>query len=277
MNSTSELSLLDPAGIAMHREALANPGDDEVWGDLGDYYRSLGDTQTALSHYLYAFTLDPGDSEWRGNVVELGGEEQLMESLEAARATAVSDEALGDLGDLLREMGRFEEACELYREALQRDDVDSEWQRKVRVCDEDPTVWEDTGVLDTGMAMGPGMRSDSGQPPIVGELALARSAALGGDRDEALEYIEVVLSADPVNWDALVTRALLTGRTMFDVQRETAADSEDDEVWGDLGDSLVLMGEYTEALDAYRKALEIDPTDSEWLEKLELIAPLLSR
>lgn len=271
-----------PGGESLHRAALANPDDDELWGDLGDYYRSLGDPETALSHYTYAFSVDPGDSEWVQNIVELGGPDAVAEIIESLRRGATDDEALGDLGDLLREAEAYEEACDLYRQAFDQDPHDSEWERKVRQCDDDPSSWEDTAI-DTGARglIGGGgygygaFGGDTGSGPVAADLALARAAAISGDKEKALEHLDNVLESEPSNWEAMVTRALLTNKTVNEVQAEIAETAEDDEVWGDLGDQLVFAGQYRDAIEAYTKALELDPTDSEWRNKIDVLAPLV--
>jgi tetratricopeptide (TPR) repeat protein len=271
----------------IHMMALANPTDDELWGDLGDYYLERGDSETALQHYLYAFALDPGDSEWSGHVADLGGIDMVVERIDELSAGAVDDEALGDLGDMMRDNGYGEQACDLYRRALARDRDDSEWTRKVGRCDSGG-LGEDTAV-DTGgggmvgmlsaLTGGWGGSSDSGSSSaeVDGWLALARSYALEGRTDDALEQLDLAIEADPGNWEASVTRAILTGRSPLEVQSEAAEGADDDEVWGDLGDAFTAAGRFDEALKAYREALERDPSDTEWRHKIEVIAPLLKR
>jgi tetratricopeptide (TPR) repeat protein len=38
----------------------------------------------------------------------------------------------------------------------------------------------------------------------------------------------------------------------------------DDEIWGDLADQYVMLGRIEEAKQAYRRAMRLDPEDSEW-------------
>jgi tetratricopeptide (TPR) repeat protein len=52
-------------GMAMLRAALdESPGDDELWGSLGDAYRGLGRHGEAREAYEKALELDPSDWEW---------------------------------------------------------------------------------------------------------------------------------------------------------------------------------------------------------------------
>jgi len=43
---------------------------------------------------------------------------------------------------------------------------------------------------------------------------------------------------------------------------------EDDEALGDIADMLATAGEVERALEIYRKALALDPADSEWPGKI---------
>jgi Flp pilus assembly protein TadD len=47
--------------------------------------------------------------------------------------------------------------------------------------------------------------------------------------------------------------------------------SQNDELHGDLGDAYVDLGQTQEALEAYRRAAELDPDDAEWKNKLSLL------
>lgn len=271
----SEVPTAGPMG-QLHRDALSDPDNDELWGDLADHYRAMGDSQTALRHYLYAFSLDPGDSEWLDAITELGALSQVLEQVDALASSAVDDEQLGDLADVLRRHGEVDRACELYAEARRRDPDDSEWTRKTGRCE--GGSWEDTAV-DTGGGLGGlamiGLDTGGGGAEVDGWLSLGRSYAISGERDKALEFVDRVLAVEPGNWEALVIHSILDGGSPLDLRRELAAEAADDELWGDLGDAFVAAGRFGEALDAYRQALELDPADSEWQHKVDVLGPLL--
>ncbi len=129
---------------------LANPVDDELWGDLGDSYSSDGDTDSALAAYMYAMTLDPEDGEWHGKISDISGES--VEEIRAAASAEIlatyeaqlpqhqeDDEWLGDYGDLLMQVGREEEACDLYATAMALDPQDYEWIGNVAECNGEPS------------------------------------------------------------------------------------------------------------------------------------------
>ena len=43
-------------------------GHDEVWGDIGDMWRELGEIERARHAYERAYEIDPSDGEWTGNL-----------------------------------------------------------------------------------------------------------------------------------------------------------------------------------------------------------------
>lgn len=50
------------------RLEMAGSNNDEVWGDIGDMWRRLGEVERARQAYERAYELDPGDGEWTGNL-----------------------------------------------------------------------------------------------------------------------------------------------------------------------------------------------------------------
>ena len=61
-------------------------------------------------------------------------------------------------------------------------------------------------------------------------------------------------------------------RAMDMLTAGAARAGDNDELWGDLGDHYWRLGEHQMAEDAWRRAAEIDPDDSEWSSNLEDIA-----
>ncbi len=52
------------------------------------------------------------------------------------------------------------------------------------------------------------------------------------------------------------------------VQRMETSGSQSDEVWGDIGDIWMSLGELDRATRAWQRALELDPQDGEWIGNL---------
>lgn len=48
------------------------------------------------------------------------------------------------------------------------------------------------------------------------------------------------------------------------LERRAMRNPMDDEIWGDLGDQYMVLGRIEEAKQAYRRAMRLDPEDSEW-------------
>ncbi|MFT5682425.1 MAG: tetratricopeptide (TPR) repeat protein [Myxococcota bacterium] len=263
------------------RTALRDPTNDEVWGDVGDYYLSVGLNEEALSAYQYALRLDPADSEWHRAVINLGDIDAVIEIINSTAENA-SDETLGDMGDILRENGRNEEACELYRQALSMDPTDTEWTPRVAECD--GIVMPDGGAID-GMISSMGSIS-SGSPidmlqgrvyadsELLTRLGIAHAKA--GDLGDARKYLKSALLLSPADTAALESFAAVTGQTRLEIlERLVEEVPGNDEVLGELGDELLANARAREAAVYYRRALEIDDDDPEWTEKLALVEAVL--
>lgn len=269
------------------RLALRNPSDDELWGDAGDYYISIGLRDEALSAYSYALQLDPTDSEWQRAIINLTGLEQLMTFM-AERGDSIGDEGLGDLGDLLREYGRSDEACEIYRRASALDSSDDEWRQRIAECDgttlsETPEIGSMLGNLSSSSMLDGGSSASSvsvlqsrafSNPDLMRELGVAHAQA--GDLEQAQKYLHSSLLLKPSDSTTIELFVAVTGRTRRDVLEQLAEEvPNNDELLGELGDQMLAEGRPEEALVYYRRALEIDDDDSEWIRKEALIKTIL--
>ena len=263
------------------RAALRDPTNDEQWGDVGDYYMSIGLHEEALSAYLYALQLDPADSEWHQAVIALGDIDAVMEVVSNA-AESASDETLGDLGDILRANNRSEEACELYRRALSMDPSDTEWNPRVAECDGTtmPSGMPLEGMLGSlsqGITSSPisplqdRVYSDS---ELLTRLGIAH--AKSGDLDASRKYLHSALLLSPADTAALESFSAVTGQTRLEIlERLVEEVPGNDEVLGELGDQLLAEGRTREAAAYYQQALEVDDDDPEWTEKLALVEAVL--
>ena len=73
---------------------------------------------------------------------------------------------------------------------------------------------------------------------------------------------------------ALAGESLSTGRTATDVYGSLADRIPgNDELWGDLGDAWLYVGDTARAREAYQKAATIDPGDGEWQRQLAILGP----
>jgi Flp pilus assembly protein TadD len=268
---------------AVERSALASPGDDEVWGDVGDHFAGLGQTERALPYYLHALQLDPSDSEWQNKIAEAGATDKVLEIFERqAVGQQDNDEWLGDYGDVLRQMGRIEDACEQYRNALALDPTDSEWRENVNQCEGGTMLPPEEGTL--GVLTGAGERDVEAEIASLEKLVLSEPEndeyvgrlgmllATQGSLERGSELLNKAMRMDPTDntWPRLV--GALTGTPRVELLQELVVlHPNNDELHGDLGDMLVDLGRQEEAASAYLEATRLDPADQEWKDKLKIL------
>ncbi|MBT3220922.1 MAG: tetratricopeptide repeat protein [Proteobacteria bacterium] len=265
----------------MRREALKNPNDDEVWGDLGDMLRQEGDLAGALNAYLKAFHIDPSDGEWHTALSDLGaGELILNQSRDELNPN--DDESIGDWADILMSMGREEEACEHYTRAAELDPEDEEWWNYADQCGfEIPEGYgRDT---DTGYGGYHGIYSLS-QPQDLESLEaavnndanllvrLGQAYAKAGEKIRAEDTLWGALLVSPTDEEGLQSYMAVTKKSRREVLEKLRSHfEEDDELIGLLADHFLDLGMADRALDLYQLAHQLDQEDPEWKAKKELL------
>ncbi|MBW1879501.1 MAG: tetratricopeptide repeat protein, partial [Deltaproteobacteria bacterium] len=240
---------------------VGTTSSDEFQGDFGDAYLDAGRAADARARYERAHELDPNDSEWIGKLAVLLGGDPRAESIVVAplrrgvARDASNDEIHGDMGDALMSLGRRDEACTAYRQALALDADDSEWPGKVERCS------KSLGELLSAL------QDSSDNDEIAGAIGFVHLAR--GDRSAALGSFRQALSLDPMDsrwWNFVLAYG---GQSRVEVLEDIAVSSTSDEVWGDLGDAYARDGRVLDARLAYRRAHDLDNADSEWTGKLE--------
>ena len=242
------------------REAFRHPDDDELWGDVGDYYASIGNNHEALRTYLYALSLDPTDSEWQSSAANLGGGEEVL-AVMMSNLNRGDDEQLGNVGDVLMLLNRTEEACEYYQLAIQIDPADNEWMRKVSTCGGSVPASE-TAYSSDAVRLAEQNPNDDELWGDAGDYY-----ASVGNNEEALRIYLYALSLDPTDseWQNSAT-GLGGGEAVLDIMMQNL-NPRDDEQLGNVGDVLMLLNRSAEACEYFRRALLIDTDDSEWIRK----------
>jgi len=119
-----------PAG-SPQAAVFAEPYNDEVWGDLGDWYIERGQTEAAVTAYIRASTLDPADSEWTQKLADYAPD-YVIPTPDWREMN--DDEAVGDVADALAASDNWDEACQAYAYALELDPEDGEWKRALTRC-----------------------------------------------------------------------------------------------------------------------------------------------
>ncbi|TNE84992.1 MAG: tetratricopeptide repeat protein [Deltaproteobacteria bacterium] len=278
LEARSRIAELGGGRSKLERRALRRLDDDEVWGDLGDEYLASGRSDDALAAYQYAATLDPGDSEWQGKIAELLGPDAVYE-MYTEGASGMSDEELGDIGDLLVAQGDLERACELYQRANELDPGDSEWADKLSsTCGQVPggmLGFTGEGGFGLGSVDLSASVADDPMPPEAEVLAdTAQALALMGEDAQALAFYRRALDLAPEDEKLRSAVLILGGENLVDLLESLVLrEPESDELWGDLGDAYAAVGQREQAARAWDQALQLDPEDREWGYKLGLADP----
>lgn len=282
---------------ALQSAALQSPSDDEKWGDLGDALRQNGDSAAAIGAFRRAWRIDPADSEWQRNLVELGAAEEMITSLRST-LNEQDDEQLGDLADLLSNEGQRDEACELYRRAAELDPHDSEWIDHAVDCGfpvpegyaPDGGYGEfgepyspyglEEGVVGGVLGVMPPLPEADDVASLTAQLAadggllvkLGQAQLRAGDRAAATQSLWNALLVDPTSEEALqswMVAAAKTRRQGLEALRD--AFDDDDEVVGLLADHYLDLGLRDRARDLYELAHRLDEDDPEWEAKRTLL------
>ncbi|HEY0021499.1 MAG TPA: hypothetical protein VGB24_01260 [Longimicrobium sp.] len=244
-SDTEEVYALPPAPAPerLTEQVRVAPGNDELWGDLGDAYAAAGQPQAAEGAYAVARLLDFGDGEWRDHAPDLTA------AAAAVRAAGIRDDQwVGNLGDRADRQDAPLAARELYRLAAELDAGDPEWRGRLN--------------LDAVRSAERRVRSDPTANEAWGDLGDAY--AVTGQPTAAEEAYALALLLDPLDYEWQQHQPSLSRATAA-VRRLGITNDE----WvGDLGDRAVQQGEPLVGRELYRMALELDPDDEEWPKKV---------
>ena len=250
------------------------PDDDERIGDLADALVERGRFEEALQLYRRAHEIDPDDTEWTNNIATYGGggpmpptgvegDGGIAAVLGTGGVPTGDDEAIGDMADSYAQQGNRELALQHYRRALELDPTDAEWQNKLAIY---------AGAASLSDFMEGRLSADPRNDEVMGQLA--QLYAQMGHTQRALDLFRDALAIDPADgqWQGKVS--LLGGMDMTRtiLEEKLAADPNNDEVVGRLGDVAAFQGDRDKAVELYGRALTLDPGDEEWRESLQQIA-----
>ena len=90
-----------------------------------------------------------------------------------------------------------------------------------------------------------------------------------GHYDKAFSAFSEALRLEPEN--SLATSGmeqLNQTQWVSEIERKALENPSDDEIWGDIGDHFAEKGQSSKALTYYLRAMSLDPSDSEWHQKL---------
>ncbi|MFT5684802.1 MAG: putative TPR repeat methyltransferase [Myxococcota bacterium] len=203
------------------------------------------------------------------------------------RALSQEDDPAGRaaLGDALQVQGRYPEAIRAYQKSLEGDgsratvwcnlglayhairdrkNAGEAYAHAVKRAPDHLGAWYNLGLLrhDQGEyesakeAYSAALRIDPCEPDVLNNLGTTELAL--GNQEAAVTAYRRALSGRPDD-PAILRNLQLAG----DDPAETtdAAQDNDPEWWRDVGQTLQRRGQKKEAIEAYRRALELDPTD----------------
>ena len=205
-------------------------------------------------------------------------------------AEPYNDELWGDMGDLAFANGRNALAVACYQEAYSNDPADLEWQRRLLELGAGQEILTQRG--EAAMA-------EPGNDEVVGDFADALMQA--GFIDDACVMYQAAFDADPADseWpDKLlgcmqtsllvsgtatrvdtssslleqVTQLASSDAALDNAVQSLRSDQGNDELWGDAGDLVRLLGYTDLALQCFREAFFLQTSDSEWQGKIGELA-----
>jgi tetratricopeptide (TPR) repeat protein len=275
----------------LQKAVLKTPENDEAWGDLADAESARGLKDAALQSYTHALTIDPRDSEWTKAVAAAEGPDAVFAITDVLIPWSDSDdEVIGDWADIRMNAGLRDEACALYDQALAIDPADNEWLGQVQTCNGDTGggyvdgmeggyPYGEVGGVVGGVVDGTDPSAYGGIIGMIGSgegstsTELAESLAMSGQREAAINSLWSSLQSDPADPYTRSLYVLLTGQSEVTMlERLTASITDNDELWGDLGDARLAAGDRAGAAEAFGQASSLDSSDREWQTKAALLA-----
>jgi tetratricopeptide (TPR) repeat protein len=230
---------------------LAEPDSTAAWMALGDAYARAHAKKKARSAYTKVLAIDPELHAARQALSELQPKNRVSRLERKALRDPTNDEIWGDV-------------------ALRIDPTDEEWISKVMELGGEEVL---LGLYKDQMHAQPN------NDELMGDYA--DLLMFLGRRDEACMAYQRAQQLDPEDseWGDRVAEcsghgaagaAGVEGATSLLAVLEARIENEpqNDELLGTMGDTLLSAGDAEGALVHYRKALAIDPGDSEWLDKV---------
>jgi len=251
---------LDPGrALAVVNELTAETTDDEAIGALAINYKQLGRTREAWDAYYRAHLIDPTDSEWLSEMVALDPHRsvEVFEKRLKDGYGVNSDEMLGSYAQALLGAGRPDDAWDQFVAAFKLDPTDSEWIDGLGSIDPYRTI----DLLKSELDRNPG--NDTAFSSLAAMLGKV------GRPQEALSMMRDLIEKTPSPTGWLMTLSTTMPTEAEELTRgKLRSYPRDDELWGTLGKILFNQERKNEALAAFRKAIEIDPSDGEWQDYL---------
>ena len=233
----------------------------------------LGRNDDALRAYMTSMEMEPSQEARNGIEKLAGSSDELFLILEERAKASEHDEILGLYALMLSRRGDQSAACEYFTKALSRDEGDDEWQgMKRRTCRGHSAEGVTTAELENGDV--PAALREASQPDLL--EVYQRLKQPNGQPEAAKLLEEFAQEEDHLRALFSPLLAAIRGQSMLQVAQSFQERLNDnDEANGKLGDEFLRKGQLPKALEAYQRALALDPEDGEWIWKRYLTEALI--
>jgi tetratricopeptide (TPR) repeat protein len=237
--------------------------------DLGRYDEAIFEFDKATASNSISAILDLAWYEKGSALTHLGRYDAAIEAYNQALSFKPDYfDALYQKGNILYNLSKHEEALEAYERAISTtDDENGEWQEfdawysKARTLDQLGRVDEAIEAYDEALELNPS-HADAWFEKAV--ISFNRGS---GYEQEAIEAFNNTLNLEPYNFDALIHKGIseiLLGQynqSYLSFDYATILDPEHAYAWTLKGESLMELGRYEEAIQAYDEALQLSLDD----------------
>ena len=260
--------------IAEFREALRlNPNDAEAHAGIGWTLGNRGDWDGEIMEEREALRLNPNNNVAHVGLGDALGKKRDLEGAteeyrEALRLNPNNDAVHVKLGDVLRQMGHWEESESEYRKALRLNPKNEDAHLGLGHAlsgkgDHDGAIFEYREVV----RLNP---QNADVHEWIGREIQMRDMAPEGELIKKGQYAEAVLLHE-----AQEKRDL--DEVIFEFREAVRLNPSNAEAHFALGSSLEAKGDRVGALEEYRAAYSLDPTDATYKQNYEQLLPHMKK
>jgi tetratricopeptide (TPR) repeat protein len=252
-----------------------DPKDADSWVSLGRLYRVSNNSEDAEKAYNQAVVADPDNEEALTGLAmlysDLGQNDRAVEKLKAATDKNPSDRALVALGRAYEQMKDYKHAAEALKKALEMQPDNSGLKAGLA----NDLMMSDR--LDEALALFEELATEDPANPQF-QLRVAEIYRVKRDYAKSAEVLKKVKAIDPRDMEVRYEEVrLLEAQSQFadaikalkplidetaKVKYSAAESSARAQLFEELGSLYRATEQYTESVDAYRKAAELDKEES---------------
>ncbi len=259
----------------LYQQALAiDPIHKQALSNLGALLARRGELAPAIVCYQRALAVDPGFGEcWfnLGNALRRGGEFGQAEGafLESLRLLPSLEGAAFGLGQCQNELGKYQQAAYLFNQIVKHNPNQADAWLHLGLSQKH--LGQSSQALES-FGMAAKLRPNDDR--VQHHLGLAMMDC--GRMEDALKVVEGALSLKPDNPTIHNTLGIIFQSLDREDQglrhnlEAVRLNGQFAEAWNNLGNLLGLMGQPSQAVSAFRKALELRPTAAHFHSNLLL-------